>query len=98
MFDATSRYASIDTIIVETADGRRVACKKRRILPHPIRATAAREVMVMPGDRLDTIAARTLGDPLLYWRLADATSAMNPDDLEHPGTVIVVPGAPRNPR
>ncbi len=52
----------------------------------------------MPGDRLDTIAARTLGDPLLFWRLADASGAMNPDDLERPGTLLVVPGAPRNAR
>lgn len=98
MFDATSRYASIETVIVELPDGRRVACKRRRILPHPPRATASREVLVMPGDRLDTIAARTLGDPLLFWRLADATGAMNPDDLERPGTRIVVPGAPRDPK
>lgn len=98
MFDANSRYATIETIIVELPDGQRIACKRPRIVPHPARATAAREVMVTPGDRLDNIAAKTLGDPLLFWRLADASGALNPDDLERPGTLIVVPGSPRNPR
>jgi nucleoid-associated protein YgaU len=36
---------------------------------------------VKQSDRLDLIAARTLGDPLLFWRIADANDAMNPFDL-----------------
>jgi hypothetical protein len=36
------------------------------------------EHVVAEGDRLDNIAAVTLGDPELAWRIADASRAMNP--------------------
>ena len=36
---------------------------------------------VVAGDRLDTIAAQLLGDPELFWRIADANGAMRPDEL-----------------
>ncbi len=33
------------------------------------------------GERLDNIAATFLGDPELFWRLADANRAMQPEEL-----------------
>ena len=39
----------------------------------------------MPGDRLDLITARTLGDPEQFWRICDANDALDPDDLAEPG-------------
>jgi hypothetical protein len=33
------------------------------------------------GDRLDTIAAKYLGDPEQFWRIADANGAMRPEEL-----------------
>ena len=35
----------------------------------------------MQGERLDNIAAQYLGDPTLFWRLADANGAMRPEEL-----------------
>jgi len=56
---------------------------------------------VKQGDRLDLIAAKYLGDPLIYWLLCDANGATRPQDLvETPGRVLQittpqgVPGAP----
>jgi nucleoid-associated protein YgaU len=50
------------------------------------------EVTVQPGERLDLITARTLGDPLQFWRIADANNAMDPQELAaEPGTVLRVP-------
>jgi hypothetical protein len=56
---------------------------------------------VKQGDRLDLIAAKYLGDPLIFWLLCDANGAIRPDDLvETPGTIISittpqgVPGGP----
>ena len=41
---------------------------------------------VTQGDRLDLIAAKYLGDPLMYWLICDANGAIRPDDLvETPG-------------
>jgi nucleoid-associated protein YgaU len=47
--------------------------------------------MPRASDRLDLIAARTLGDPLLFWRIADANLALDPFDLVEPGRALTVP-------
>ena len=36
---------------------------------------------VRQGERLDNITARMLGDPLQFWRIADANNAMRPNEL-----------------
>ena len=53
------------------------------------------------GDRLDLIAAKYLGDPLIFWLICDANGAIDPGDLvATPGRVLDittpqgVPGAP----
>ena len=46
---------------------------------------------VRQGDRLDLIAAKYLGDPLVFWLICDANGAIRPDDLvETPGTVLSI--------
>ena len=50
-------------------------------MPQPGVFSVAAEVTVSQGDRLDLIAARTLGTPELFWMLCDANTAMNPFDL-----------------
>lgn len=81
MFDPTSRYANIADATYSTAGGREIVYKERRFLPKaPARGTFT-EVEVLPADRLDLIAARSLGNPLLFWKVADANLAMNPFHL-----------------
>ena len=91
MFDPTSRYHSIANARHVDVDGTSFVYKKRRFLPHRAPLPSDREVVVAVGDRLDTIAARLLVDPLQYWRIADASHAMNPFDLSTPGRMLVVP-------
>lgn len=92
MFEATSRYASIETATLTTADGRVIAYKRRRFLPQGDAMPLLVEVTVAQGDRLDLITARTLGDPEQFWRVADANNAMNPFDLTaEPGRTVRVP-------
>ena len=81
MFEPTSRYYSLDNQTLTMPDGRVVTYKRRRVLPPPGSLQTLTEVEVTQGDRLDLIAARTLGDPEQYWRVCDATNAMNPFDL-----------------
>ncbi len=51
-------------------------------------ATVAQHT-VKQGDRLDLIAAKYLGDPLMAWLICDANGAIRPGDLvETPGTVL----------
>jgi hypothetical protein len=40
---------------------------------------------VEPGDRLDLLAAQHIGDPAAAWRIADANTALDPDELVGPG-------------
>jgi hypothetical protein len=42
------------------------------------------EHVVTDGDRLDNVTARYLGDPELFWRVADANLAMQPEELTGP--------------
>lgn len=81
MFEPTSRYYSLDNQTLTMPDGRVVTYKRRRVLPPPGSLQTLTEVEVTQGDRLDLIAARTLGDPEQYWRVCDANNAMNPFDL-----------------
>jgi hypothetical protein len=53
----------------------------RRLLPLPDQITIQSTYLVRPGDRIDLVAARLLGDPLLYWLIADANGASDPASL-----------------
>lgn len=80
-FPPNSRYHGLATKTYETADGRTVVHLARRLVPPPERFSLLQEHVVAEGDRLDNVAARYLGDPELFWRLADANNAMRPADL-----------------
>ena len=92
MFEHTSRYYDLETATYTTPDGRVVAYKRRRFLPRGGEMSLLAEVTVIRGDRLDLIAARTLGDPEQFWRVCDANDAMNPVILtEEPGRTLRIP-------
>ena len=80
-FDHTSRYYAIPTATMQLPDGRMVAYVLRRFVPDRRGAPLIAEVTVAEGDRLDLITARTLGDPLQFWRICDSNSELNPFDL-----------------
>ena len=81
MFASTSRYAGIETVRYTTPDGREFFYVRRRLLPDPATMTLVATHAVVQGDRLDNVTARYLGDPELFWRLADANLAMRPEEL-----------------
>jgi hypothetical protein len=95
MFEPTSRYAGlpIATLTVPDADGRPRSIRyvTRRFVPADAGATQLVAHTVIEGERLDTIAARHLGDPTQFWRICDANGALRPDELvEVPGRVITI--------
>ncbi len=55
LFPPTSRYAGIDTKLLETAEGRVVIYLQRRFLPSPDNFSLLHEHVVTQGDRLDNI-------------------------------------------
>lgn len=93
MFDRSSRYFAIADVRHLQSDGTLVVHKKRRFLPQRGPQPGDRLVVVAQDERLDSLAARTLGDPLQYWRIADLSNAMHPLDLAEPSRVLDVPGA-----
>jgi hypothetical protein len=80
-FQATSRYHSIDTATLETAEKKTIIYLRRRFVPPPERFALIHEHTVIQGDKLDNLAAQYLGDPEQFWRLCDANAAINPDEL-----------------
>ena len=81
MTDPGSRYANVETTTLVTVDGEEVRYLLRRFLPDGLKHPLLTEITVTQGDRLDLIAYRTIGDPVQFWRIADANNAMNPEDL-----------------
>lgn len=88
MFESTSRYSSIEDASIKT-DDRTIVYKKRRFLPNGSEMPLLHEVMIVTGDRIDTISARILGDPEQFWRICDANNTMHPLELtSEPGSLI----------
>lgn len=100
VFGPTSRYAGLEIAQIEI-DGTTYSYARRRFVPPPERLAAIGEHVVIHGERLDHIAARAVGDPLLFWRICDGNRAMRPEELtETSGRRLVitlpegVPGIP----
>lgn len=91
MFEPDSRYVNITNATLTTPEGREITYKRRRFLPRGESLPLLTEVNVTDGDRLDLLAARTLGQGNQGWRIADANDAMRPRDLLTPGRVLRVP-------
>jgi hypothetical protein len=92
MFEQNSRYYKIETATLTDPGGREVAYKRRRFVPLAEDLQTLVNVTVVQADRLDLISSRTLGDPEQFWRICDASDAMNPPDLmAEPGKTVRIP-------
>ncbi len=92
-FPTDSRYYGYGVLQFTAPNGEVVPYLQRRIVPQPGAANfapIARHV-VHQGDRLDRIAAKYLGDPLLACLICDANGAIRPEDLvATPGRVLAI--------
>lgn len=90
-YPPTSRYSGIETATRRDAQGREVRYLRRRFCPDSDSLAQIGTYAVQDGDRLDRIAAATVGDPEQFWRLCDANRALDPDELLTPiGRVLRV--------
>lgn len=93
--DVSASYLASDgsqQAVYVASDGNVVPYLKRRLLPQGGDLAVMATVTVALGQRLDLIAARLQGDPLQFWRIADANDAMNPFDLTAvPGRALRIP-------
>jgi hypothetical protein len=81
VFDHKSRYYLVPDAVYATAEGDHIAYKRRRFLPQGGAMPLLSLVSIAPGDRLDLIAAHTLGDAEQFWQICDANDCLNPFDL-----------------
>jgi nucleoid-associated protein YgaU len=92
-FPTDSRYYGSATQQYTAPGGQTITYLARRLVPQPGApnfATVAQHT-VRQGDRLDLIAAKYLGDPLIFWLLCDANGAIRPSDLvKTPGSVLSI--------
>ena len=79
-FAANSRYATTETAEYTRADGSQLRYLRRRFIPRNS-GTVLAEHQVVEGDRPDSIAAKTLGDPEQFWRVCDVNFSMHPREL-----------------
>jgi hypothetical protein len=91
MFTSTSRYYMIAQGTYQLPDGRLAAYVRRRFLPPTASLQAIAQVTVLPAERIDVFAARTLGDAEHFWLIADANDAMDPETLLIAGQPLTVP-------
>jgi hypothetical protein len=92
-FPTDSRYYNSPTLQYTAPNGQAITYLARRFVPQPGApnyATVAQH-SVKQGDRLDLLAAKYLGDPLMFWLLCDANGAIQPNQLvETQGTVLSI--------
>ena len=79
-FGATSRYAGLEVARI-TVHGETFAYVRRRFVPLPENLAVVGEHAAVQRERLDHIASRFIGDPELFWRVADGNRAMRPEEL-----------------
>ncbi|MEX3935881.1 hypothetical protein AB4Y32_29505 [Paraburkholderia phymatum] len=96
-YDTSSRYYGLPVLETTAANGVVIRYVKRRFIPDAALFPTLTVHQVQQGDRIDVLAARYLGDPLLYWRVADANLAVRPDDPLAPRTPAVPAGQPLPP-
>jgi hypothetical protein len=83
VFPTDSRYYGYGVLQYNAPNGQVIAYLARRIVPQPGAPNFAtiNQYAVHQGDRLDLIAAKYLGDPLIFWLICDANGAIRPHDL-----------------
>jgi hypothetical protein len=90
LLPANSRYQGLPTRTFTFPDGRQSLWLSRRLVPQTSRFAAVGAHVMADGERLDQVAARFLGDPLLAWRLADANGALDPAELEQRRRLVLI--------
>lgn len=78
MFDEKSRYARLETYAVVDRRGRVVEVVP--VPPAPGEGLLGIHAL-RQGERLDHLAAKYLGDPAGFWRVAERNDAMLPEAL-----------------
>ncbi|HEY5955117.1 MAG TPA: hypothetical protein VIV60_01140 [Polyangiaceae bacterium] len=90
MITRNSRYSAEDTYA--SSDPERATHPITGVRPHQtVDSLVRREHRVIAGERLDQLAQKYYGDPLLFWLICDANDTIFPEDLMVPGRILRIP-------
>lgn len=81
MINENSRYHNMPIRTAQTRTGQTVAHVGLRYLPLPEAHSIAGYARVEAKTRLDHLAHTAYGDPTQFWRIADASLTMEPENL-----------------
>ena len=86
--DKKSRYAGTPLTVYEHPSGEQYELRELREIPRPrvVFSYSPRD-----GERIDQLSARFYRDPLLFWRIADASDQLDPFNLVMAGEPLPVP-------
>ena len=81
-FVPQSRYNGVPLAVLQRRPGEPgLVYVRRRFIPALSTMSIAARHVVSALERPDSLGARHLGDPLLYWRIADANAVVDPNEL-----------------
>jgi hypothetical protein len=84
-YPPTSRYSDTELASFEySEDEPSIPYLARRFCPQPDRFSTLYNVRLVESDRRDTLATKHIGDPHLWWRIADANGVLDPRHLSSP--------------
>jgi hypothetical protein len=86
--DKKSRYAKTPLVKLTDPSGREFELVELREIPRVDTVFAATPEQ---GERLDLLAQRYYREPLLYWKICDASDHLDPLDVVATGTPVAVP-------
>lgn len=86
-----SRYQNQPIVQVTLPDGETDATVYGPVLPQV--SSTYTNYLLKPGDRFDTLAYTYLGDPTLWWQIANMNPEVFYPDQLTPGTWIRIPAA-----
>lgn len=94
-FGPTSRYCNVRIGRFKAGPGDTgVNYVLRRFIPQMRDIAIVAEHIVKSGERPELLAAQTLGDAELYWRVADANAVTDPFELSETGRRVAIPTPP----
>jgi hypothetical protein len=95
-FVPQSRYYGVPLALAhKRPDEPGIPYVQRRFIPAPNTIATAGRHVVAAQERPDLLAARYLGDPLLYWHIADANAVVDPNELTDTlGRRVTIPQPP----
>ena len=95
-FVAQSRYNGVPLAVLQRRpESPGIPYVLRRFIPAPSTLAIAVRHAVSALERPDLLSARYFGDPLLYWRIADANAVVDPNELTDTlGRRVAIPQPP----